>query len=102
MLMITSAITEDPNFLTSFTDSLVVNGATLNIKSLTISIEGSTVEKQEVTRNLKNNGWGSYSFYSEYPIVIDSDSHTLKIWGSTNMLPEQRALFWTQIFPLFC
>lgn len=58
MLMITSAITEDSNFLTSFTDSLVVNGATLNIKSLTVSIEGSAVEKQEVTRKLKNNGWG--------------------------------------------
>ncbi len=100
MLMITSAITEDSNFLTSFTDSLVVNGATLNIKSLTVSIEGSAVEKQEVTRKLKNNGWGSYSFYSEYPIVIDSDSHTLKMWGSTNMLPEQRALILLLFFIL--
>lgn len=100
MLMITSAITEESNFLTSFTDSLVVNGATLNIKSLTVSIEGSAVEKQEVTRKLKNNGWGSYSFYSEYPIVIDSDSHTLKMWGSTNMLPEQRALILLLFFIL--
>lgn len=100
MLMITSAITEDSNFLTSFTDSLVVNGATLNIKSLTVSIEGSAVEKQEVTRKLKNNGWGSYSFYSEYPIVIDSDSHTLKMWGSTNMLPEQTALILLLFFIL--
>lgn len=100
MLMITSAITEDSNFLTSFTDSLVVNGATLNIKSLTVSIEGSAVEKQEVTRKLKNNGWGSYSFHSEYPIVIDSDSHTLKMWGSTNMLPEQRALILLLFFIL--
>lgn len=100
MLMITSAITEYSNFLTSFTDSLVVNGATLNIKSLTVSIEGSAVEKQEVTRKLKNNGWGSYSFYSEYPIVIDSDSHTLKMWGSTNMLPEQRALILLLFFIL--
>lgn len=100
LLMITSAITEDSNFLTSFTDSLVVNGATLNIKSLTVSIEGSAVEKQEVTRKLKNNGWGSYSFYSEYPIVIDSDSHTLKMWGSTNMLPEQRALILLLFFIL--
>lgn len=100
MLMITSAIIEDSNFLTSFTDSLVVNGATLNIKSLTVSIEGSAVEKQEVTRKLKNNGCGSYSFYSEYPIVIDSDSHTLKMWGSTNMLPEQRALILLLFFIL--
>ena len=100
MLMITSAITDDSIFLTSFTDSLVVNGATLNIKSLTVSIEGSAVEKQEVTRKLKNNGWGSYSFYSEYPIVIDSDSHTLKMWGSTNMLPEQRALILLLFFIL--
>lgn len=92
MLMITHAIIEDPNFITSFTDSLLVNAANLNITSLTVSIEGSAIDKQEITRELKGNGWGSYSFRSEYPIVIDSDSHIIKMWGNSKILPEQKGL----------
>ncbi|MDN4755002.1 HAMP domain-containing sensor histidine kinase [Porphyromonadaceae bacterium W3.11] len=92
MLMITHAIIEDPKFLSSFTDSLLVNGANLNFTSLTVSIEGSRIDKQELTRELKSKGWGIYSFRSEYPIVIDSDSHVIKMWGKSDMLPEQKGL----------
>lgn len=100
MLMITSAIKNDPNFLTSFTDSLLVNGSALDIVSLTISIEGSAVEKQELTRKLKRSRWGSYSFSSEYPIIINSDSHIIKMCGNSNMLPEQKGLILLLIFVL--
>lgn len=92
MLMITSAIIEEPNFLNSFTDSLLVNGAALNITSLTVSIEGSARDKQEITRELKNNGWGSYSFSSKYPIIIDSDCHIINMWGKSDILTEQKGL----------
>ncbi|MDN4753612.1 HAMP domain-containing sensor histidine kinase [Porphyromonadaceae bacterium W3.11] len=91
-LMITSAIKDNPNFLTSFTDSLLTQAEAKDISQLTISIEGTATDKQLLTRKLESKGIGSYSFSCERPIVIDSDSHLIKMWGSTNLMAEQKGL----------
>lgn len=100
LLMITNAIKNDSNFLSTFAQLILEQEVAKDINELHLSIEGSAVEYQEISTHLSRKRWGSYSFYSEYPIVIDSDSHTLKMWGSTNMLPEQRALILLLFFIL--
>lgn len=92
LLMITSAIKRDSNFLNSFADSLLAQELAKTINQLNVSIEGSAVVKQELTRNIRSKDLGHYNFYSEYPIVIDSDSHVIKMWGKSDMLPEQKGL----------
>lgn len=100
LLMITSAIKRDSNFLDSFADLLLVQELAKTINQLNVSIEGSAVVKQELTRTSGSKDLGHYNFYSEYPIVIDSDSHIIKMWGCSNMLPEQKGLILLLFFIL--
>lgn len=101
LLMITSAIKKDSNFLNSFTDSLLAQESAKTINQLNVAIEGSAVVKQELTRNIRNVDFIHYSFYSEYPIIIDSDSHVIKMWGKSNLLPEQKGLILLLFVVLF-